>query len=90
MSLLRNILGAALGGAAAAVALRVRATARDRDAPVTDVLADLPGILAEDATRVADAARRAINDGRVAADAARIEFDEQVAARSRRTKGHDV
>ena len=58
--------------------------APDRMAP------DLPGILAEDATRMADAARRAINDGRVAAEAARIDFDEQVAARARRTKGHDV
>ena len=90
MSAVRGILGAALGAAVAGVAMRVRSASKERDQPVGDVLADLPGILAEDVTRLSDAARHAVEDGRAAAREARIEFDEQVAARARRTKGNDV
>lgn len=90
MSAVRGILGAALGAAAAGVAMRVRTVAKERNQPVGEVLTDLPGILAEDATRVVDAARHALEDGREAARTARIEFDEQVAGRARRTKGNDV
>lgn len=90
MSAVRGILGATLGAVVAGVAMRVRSVSNDRDQPIGDVIADLPGILAEDATRIADAARHAIEDGRGAAREARIEFDEQVAARARRTKGNDV
>lgn len=89
MSAVRGILGATLGAAAAGLAMRVRTASRERSQPVSEVLADLPGILAEDATRVADAARLAVRDGREAARGARIEFDEQVATRARRTKGND-
>lgn len=89
MSSVRGILGAAIGAAVAGVAIRVRTASKERGQDVSEVLADLPGILADDATRVADAARHALEDGRVAAREARIEFDGQVAARSRRTKGND-
>lgn len=87
---MRGILGAALGAGAAAVAMRVRSVARDREQPVSEVLAELPEILASDAARIGDAARAAIDDGREAADRARIDFDEQVARRARRTRGDDV
>lgn len=90
MSAVRGILGAAFGAAVAGVAMRVRSVSKERDQSVGEVLADLPGILAEDVTRIADAARHAVDDGRDAAREARIEFDEQVAARARRTKGNDV
>ena len=89
MSKVRGIVGAALGAASAAVALRVRSVAREREQSVADVLVDLPGILAQDAARANDAARSAFEDGRAATRVARIEFDEQVAARARRTKGND-
>lgn len=87
MSSFKAVLGAVAGVAAALVAVRTHAVARERDQPVADVMTDLPGILGEDLTRIADAARHAIEDGRAAADRARIEFDEQVAAGARRTKG---
>lgn len=90
MTPVRGILGAALGAAVAGVAMRVRSASKERNQSVSDVIADLPGILAEDATRLADAARHAVEDGRDAAREARIDFDEQVAARARRTKGNDV
>lgn len=90
MSVVRGIVGAALGAATAGIALRVRSVAKERDQSLVDVAADLPGILAEDATRIADAARHALEDGREASRTARIDFDEQVASRSRRTKGNDV
>jgi hypothetical protein len=84
MSAARGILGAAFGAAAAAVALRVRAVAKDRGQSIGDTVVELPEILAEDAIRVREAARHALDDGREAADRARNEFDEQVAARTRR------
>ena len=90
MSVLRGMVGATLGAAVAGIALRVRVIARERDASIGEVIADLPNVLSEDASRVVEAARHAVEDGRVAAHEARIEFDEQVAARSRRTKGNDV
>jgi hypothetical protein len=89
VNVVRGIFGAILGALAAGVALRVRSVARERDQRVDEVLGDLPGVLADDATRIADAARTAVSDGREAAHRARIDFDEQVAARARRTKGHD-
>lgn len=89
MSAARGVLGAVAGAAAAGIAFRVRSAARSRNQPVTEVLADLPGILVEDATRVADAARHAVDDGREATRRARIDFDEQVGSRGRRTKGTD-
>ncbi|MCW2921502.1 MAG: hypothetical protein JWL76_1376 [Thermoleophilia bacterium] len=90
MSMVRGIFGAALGAATAGIALRIRAVSKQRGQSLADVAADLPGILAEDATRIADAARHALEDGREASRSARIDFDEQVASRSRRTKGNDV
>ncbi|MCZ4496137.1 MAG: hypothetical protein JWM25_720 [Thermoleophilia bacterium] len=84
MSTFRGMVGAAFGAAAAAVALRVRAVSKERNEPIGSTLADLPNILSEDASRVKDAARYAFDDGREAADRARNEFDEQVAARTRR------
>lgn len=90
MSIVRGILGAALGAGAAAVAIRVRSVARAEEIPVTEVLGDLPEILAADASFIRDAARAAVDDGREAADRARIDFDEQVARRARRTRGDDV
>ncbi|MCW2922877.1 MAG: hypothetical protein JWM98_281 [Thermoleophilia bacterium] len=90
MSVLRGILGATLGAATAGVLLRVRTVSKDRGMPLADVVADLPGILVEDVTRVADSARSAIQDGRVAAQAARRDFDEQVVVASRRREGNDV
>jgi hypothetical protein len=90
MSALRGILGAAAGAAIAGVALRVRTVSKQRGESLLDVVADLPGLLAEDATRISDAARHALEDGREAARSAGIDFDEQVAARARRTKGNDV
>jgi hypothetical protein len=90
VSALRGILGAAMGAAVAGVALRVRTVSKERGQSLSEVVADLPGVLAEDATRIADAARHAMEDGREAARSARIDFDEQVAARARRTKGNDV
>ena len=90
MSAIRGMVGAAMGAAVAGVAMRVRSVSRERNQPVGDVIADLPGILAEDVTRIADAARHAVDDGREAARDARNEFDGKVAARSRRTKGNDV
>lgn len=89
MSSARGILGAVLGAATAGIALRVHAVARHRGQSVPETLVDLPQVLAEDATRVAEAARHAVEDGRDAARSARIEFDEQVAAHARRTKGTD-
>ena len=89
MSVIRGILGATLGAAGAAVALRVRQAAKERDQSVVEVLGDLPGLLAEDVTHLGDAARGALADGREAAHRARIEFDEQVAAPARRTEGND-
>lgn len=89
MSALRGITGAVLGAATAGVLLRVRTVSKERGQSIGEVLGDLPGILAEDVTRVADAARQAVGDGRAATEAARIEFDEQVAAGARRTKGND-
>lgn len=90
MSLVRGMLGAAVGAAVAGVAMRVRSASKETGQPIGEVIADLPGILSEDVTRISDAARHAYDDGRVAAREARIEFDEQVAARARRTKGNDV
>jgi hypothetical protein len=90
VSILRGTVGAVVGAAAAAIALRVRSVARERDQPVTEVLVDLPGILAEDASHIADAARHAVSDGREASVRARIDFDEQVARHARRTEGNDV
>jgi hypothetical protein len=90
VSVFRGVVGAALGAATAGVALRVRAVAKERGQSLSEVASDLPGILAEDATRIADAARHALEDGREASRSARIDFDEQVASRARRTKGNDV
>lgn len=90
MSVLRTSAGALVGAATAGLALRVRVASRRRRQPIGDVISDLPGILAEDATRVADAARLAAEDGRRAAQAARIRFDEQVEHGTRRTKENDV
>lgn len=90
MSMFRSIVGAAVGATVATVALRVRSVSKERGAPIGEVVADLPGILAEDVTRIADSARHAVEDGRRAAVRAREDFDEQVAASSRRTKGEDV
>ena len=90
MSVVRGIVGAALGAAVAGVALRVRTAAKERDQSLGEVIADLPGIVGEDVTRISDAARHAYDDGRAAAQDARIHFDEQVQRRARRTKGHDV
>jgi hypothetical protein len=90
MSTFRGILGAVTGAAVAGIALRVRTVSKERGQSLLDVAADLPGLLAEDATRIADAARHALEDGREAARSAGIDFDEQVAARARRTKGNDV
>ena len=90
MSVVRGIFGAALGAAAAGIALRVRTVAKEREQSIGEVLADLPGIVSEDVTRISDAARHAIDDGRAAAQDARIDFDEQVERRARRTKGNDV
>lgn len=89
MGLVRGIVGATLGTAAAAVALRVRTVAKEREQSTAEVLQELPDLLAEDASRVAGAARNAVADGREASRRARIDFDVQVAARARRTKGHD-
>ena len=89
MSLVRGIFGAVAGAAVATVALRVRTVSKERGQSIGDVVMDLPGILSEDVTRISDAARHAVEDGKVAARDARIEFDEQVAARARRTKGND-
>ncbi|MCB0879954.1 MAG: hypothetical protein KDC46_13360 [Thermoleophilia bacterium] len=89
MSIVRGIVGGVLGAAGAAIALRVRTLSKEREEPITEVLADLPGILAEDVSRLGDAARGAIEDGRDAAQRARIDFDEQVAAPARRIEGND-
>jgi len=89
MSSARGILGAVLGAATAGIALRVHAVARHRGQSVSSTIADLPQLLADDAARVAKAARLAAQDGRAAVQDARIEFDEQVAAHARRTKGTD-
>jgi hypothetical protein len=88
--MLRGIIGAALGASTAAVAIRVRGLWREREQPLQEVLADLPAILAQDASRIGDAARGALADGRDAAYRARIEFDEQVDRHARRTRGEDV
>ncbi|MCW2973282.1 MAG: hypothetical protein JWN72_1555 [Thermoleophilia bacterium] len=90
MSSFRGLVGGVLGAAAAAVGLRVHAIARARNRSIGSVVLDLPTILTDDAARIADAARHAVDDGRVAAHRAGIEFDEQVAAHARRTKGNDV
>ncbi len=90
MSVVRGLLGAAIGAAGAVVALRLRSVMQERDESLSEVLGDLPGILAEDATRLGDAARGALDDGRAATSRARIEFDEQVERRARRTEGNDV
>lgn len=87
--MLRGIIGAVVGATAAGVALRARSVAKERGQSLGEVVTDLPGILAEDMTRISDAARHAVDDGKAASRDARIEFDEQVAARSRRTKGND-
>jgi hypothetical protein len=80
---------AGAGVAAAVVGLRVAAIAKRRGVPVSQVLVDLPNVAAEEAQLIADAARDAIQDGRAAADRARNEFDMQVVAHARRTKGSD-
>ena len=90
MSAARGIFGGVLGAAVAAVGLRVHAIARSNKRSIGSVVLDLPAILTDDAARIADAARGAVDDGRVAAHRAGIEFDEQVAAHARRTKGNDV
>lgn len=90
MSSTRGVLGGLFGATVAAVGLRVAGIARRRKQSMSSVVLDLPAILTDDASRIADAARRAIDDGRVAAHRAGIEFDEQVAAHARRTKGNDV
>jgi hypothetical protein len=90
MSTFRALAGGALGAAAATIALRVHAISRAREQSIGEVVLELPTILKEDATRIVDAARHAVEDGRVAAHRAGIEFDEQVAAHARRTKGNDV
>ncbi|MCW2949141.1 MAG: hypothetical protein JWN41_154 [Thermoleophilia bacterium] len=90
MTAVRSFAGGLVGASVAAIALRVHALARRRDQPISTVILDLPAILQEDASRIVDAARHAVKDGRVAAHRAGIEFDEQVAARARRTKGNDV
>ncbi len=90
MSVIRGIIGATLGAATAGIALRVASVAKERGQSVGEVAADLPGILSEDVTRIVDAARHAVEDGREAARGAKIDFDEQVERRARRTKGNDV
>ena len=90
MSSARGLLGAGLGAAVAVVGLRVAAIAKQRGVPITEVVADLPSVLMQDANLVSDAARDALRDGREAAVRARSEFDMQVVAHARRTKGHDV
>lgn len=89
MNALRGIFGALLGAIVAGIALRVRHVSQEREQSIGEVLADLPGIVAEDATRIADAARQAVDDGRAATRTARIDFDEQVAAHARRKMGND-
>jgi hypothetical protein len=89
VSIVRGTIGALLGAAGAAVALRVRSVMKERDETLAEVVGDLPGILAEDVSRLGDAARGALEDGRTASARARIEFDEQVARRARRTEGDD-
>jgi hypothetical protein len=90
MSGFKSIAGGVVGASVAAVALRVHAIAKQRNARISEVVLDLPAILTDDAARIVDAARHAVDDGRVAAHRAGIEFDEQVAAHARRTKGNDV
>lgn len=89
MNAVRGIIGAILGALAAGIALRVRHVSQAREQSIGEVLTDLPGIVAEDATRIVDAARHAVVDGRAATRAARIEFDEQVAAPGRRKVEND-
>lgn len=86
---MRGLIGIATGVTAAVVGLRVRTIAKRRGVPVSEVIADLPAIATEDARFVFDAARDAVRDGLVAADRARDEFDMQVVAHARRTKGSD-
>lgn len=90
MSTARGLLGAGIGAAAALVGMRAASIAKQRGVPVTQVVTDLPTVLVEDAQHVAEAARGALRDGREAAHRARNEFDMQVVAHARRTKGHDV
>ncbi len=89
IGVLRAIVGGTVGAATAAIALRVRSAAKERDQSVVEVLGDLPEILADDVAQLGDAARGALEDGREAAHRARIAFDEQVAAPARRTEGND-
>lgn len=90
MSSARGLLGTSLGAAVAVVGLRVAAVAKRRDMSLAEVVGDLPNVLAEDAQLVAESAKAALRDGREAAHRARNEFDMQVVAHARRTKGHDV
>lgn len=77
MSALRGIIGAALGATVATVALRARVVARERGAGILDIVPELPMIIRADAARVTDAARAAIEDGRI--EARRMEEEiEQV------------
>ena len=89
MSLLRSLLGAALGATVATVGLRVNAHAKQRGVSPLTVLGDLPEVLAADARALAEAAHDAVDDGKRAADRARIEFDMQVVAHARRNKSPD-
>lgn len=89
MNVIRGIIGGLAGGILAALALRVRHLVRRDGKPILEAMIELPAIIADDAAHAASSARAAIQDGRDAADHARIAFDEQVVKHARRIEGND-
>jgi hypothetical protein len=58
---------------------RVRVIAEQQGRPVTDVVADLPGILVNDLSSLGEDLREAVEEGRAAARRQMDDLDEQLA-----------
>jgi hypothetical protein len=89
MSALRAGFATLAGVVAGGAAVRVLYEMKRDDADLGATVRSLPTLLAADIEHVCEVARRAVADGRDAADAAREEFDVQVTHSRRRTKDHD-
>jgi hypothetical protein len=89
MSVLRGTFGAVVGALFAGTALRVRHVVRQRGLPLSEVIPELPDLLADDARWVGQVAREAARDGLRAAQRREAELDKVLfrpAPQKRRTR----
>jgi hypothetical protein len=72
------LAGVATSAVAAYVLIRAREIADEEGRPLADVLVDMPGRLVNDLSSIGDDLHEAADEGRIAADEAAREFDEEL------------